>query len=173
MLQWLIALGSEPNFHFKRVAAGAPQGIFTIFGEALLAPAALPAAKEDAGAESGAEKPPPGHDYFELWPRPCPSGCSVASGGPPYNEPMLPIALFVYYALQVYILLIFVWVIGTWVPQWRYQRWYQIVDEIVAPYMNLFRSLPLRSGTLDFTPLVAVLVLILFQSLVKLAGGLH
>lgn len=83
------------------------------------------------------------------------------------------IALFVYYALQVYILLIFVWVIGTWVPQWRYQRWYQTVDEIVSPYMNLFRGLPLRTGMMDFTPLVAVLVLIVFQSLVKLAGGLH
>lgn len=83
------------------------------------------------------------------------------------------IALFVYYALYAYILLIFVWVMGSWVPQWRYQRWYQLVEEIVKPYMNLFRPLPLRIGMMDLTPMAAILVLYLFQRLVMTAGGLH
>jgi YggT family protein len=87
---------------------------------------------------------------------------------------MALLALIVYYVLQAYTLLIFVWVFGSWFPRWRYERWYQTVGEIVMPYLNLFRGLPLRVGMMDLTPLVAVVVLSIFQRLVLMsAGGLH
>jgi YggT family protein len=85
------------------------------------------------------------------------------------------LALMFYYAIQAYILLIFVWVLGSWFPQWKYDKWYQFVESLVSPYMNLFRALPLSVGMLDLTPMLAIIVLILFERLVMAAaaGGLH
>jgi YggT family protein len=77
----------------------------------------------------------------------------------------------VYYAIQLYIMLIFVWALGSWFPQWRYQSWYRFISDVVEPYIGLFRRLPLRFNMLDFTPLVAIFVLYLFQNLVMMMAG--
>ena len=85
------------------------------------------------------------------------------------------IASLVYWAVQAYILLIFVWVLGSWFPQWRYQSWFRFVNDVVEPYINLFKPLPLRIGMLDLTPMVAIMVLWLFQTLLQkimLGGGM-
>ena len=63
-------------------------------------------------------------------------------------------------------MLIFVWVLGSWFPQWRQYAWYRVVEDMVRPYINLFRALPLRIGMIDLSPMLAILVLIILQRLV-------
>jgi YggT family protein len=72
----------------------------------------------------------------------------------------------VYYALELYILLVFVWALGSWFPRWRYQAWFRIVNDLVTPYISLFSRLPLSTGTMDFTPMIAIMVLWMLQRLV-------
>jgi YggT family protein len=76
-------------------------------------------------------------------------------------------------ALELYTLLIVVWTFGSWFPQWRYQSWFRLVDSIVAPYVGLFRTLPLQFSGLDFTPLAAIIVIALFKAalLQVIVGG--
>lgn len=75
--------------------------------------------------------------------------------------------------LQLYQLMIIAWAFGSFFPQWRYQKWYQMLGEIVQPYLNLFRWLPLRMQTgaaiMDLTPIVAMIVLQIFIGLVAKA----
>ncbi len=79
--------------------------------------------------------------------------------------------------LELYQLLILAWAFGSFFPQWRFQKWYRVLGEIVQPYLNLFRFLPLRinmgQSYMDLTPLVALFVLQIFERLVITAvtGG--
>ena len=77
------------------------------------------------------------------------------------------LAKVVYQAIHIYIMLIFVWVLGSWFPQWQEQAWFKVVRDIVAPYINLFKFLPLRIGMMDLTPLAAMFVLMLVQGLIS------
>jgi len=86
---------------------------------------------------------------------------------------MPPVAYAISLIFRVYIALIFVWVLGSWFPQWQGQAWFQLVAKLVQPYLELFRALPLRMGMIDLTPVVAILVLILFESLLVSAAGGH
>jgi YggT family protein len=79
------------------------------------------------------------------------------------------VSIFVDRVLEAYMLMIMVWSFGSFFPQWRYAAWYKLLGEIVSPYLNLFRALPLRAGMMDFTPMVAIFVLILFRQLIS--GG--
>ncbi|MCH7471469.1 YggT family protein [bacterium] len=83
----------------------------------------------------------------------------------------MQLVLLISYALQAYIMLIFVWVLGSWFPQWRSMGWYRMVESLVRPYMDLFRALPLRIGMMDLTPMVAIFILIIFQRLLKSAAA--
>ena len=75
--------------------------------------------------------------------------------------------------LRLYMLLIFVWTFGSWFPQWRNQAWFRLVEDLVKPYVSLFRALPLRMGAIDFTPMAALMLLFVFEQLIisALAGG--
>jgi YggT family protein len=79
--------------------------------------------------------------------------------------------------LELYQLLIVAWAFGSFFPQWQYQKWYKVLGEIVQPYLNLFRFLPLRismgAGYMDLTPIVALLALQIFERLIITAtsGG--
>lgn len=87
---------------------------------------------------------------------------------------MFSVAGLVVWVLQLYVLLIFAWTFGSFFPQWRYQRWYQVVGEIVQPYLNLFRWLPLRiqtgGATMDLTPTVAMFVLLSFIYMINMSA---
>ncbi len=81
--------------------------------------------------------------------------------------------MLVYYAIELYILSIFVWVLGSWFPQWRGQAWFKVINDIVTPYMNLYKGLNLTVGMLDLRPMVAIFVLWLLQAGLRLVmtGG--
>lgn len=76
--------------------------------------------------------------------------------------------------LELYQLLIIAWAFGSFFPQWHYQKWYRVLGDIVQPYLNLFRFLPLRinigSSYMDLSPIVALFVLQIFEQLVITAA---
>ena len=79
----------------------------------------------------------------------------------------------------VYIVLIFVRILMSWIPRMPYNRYLaaflQFVSDVTDPYLNLFRRfLPmvrLGPGALDLSPIVATIVLIVVSSLV--AGAIR
>ena len=77
------------------------------------------------------------------------------------------IADFLSALITVYVIVVIVWVVmsfvfamGVRVP---YSRWSNAVLDFLrdtaSPWLNLFRRLPLRVGPLDLSPIVAILVL--------------
>jgi YggT family protein len=84
------------------------------------------------------------------------------------------IASYVSALFLVYIVLIFLNVLISWVPRMPYNRWLRavldFVKETTDPYLNLFRRLipPLGGGgfALDLSPILGVIVLFILQALV-------
>jgi YggT family protein len=76
---------------------------------------------------------------------------------------------FVNVFVGIYILMILVWVLFSWV-RLPYSRTTQAVqeflDEVVRPYVRLFRRLP-TLGPFDLSPIVAVIVLLVAAGLVN------
>jgi YggT family protein len=74
----------------------------------------------------------------------------------------------------VYIVLIFLNVLSSWIPRMPYSPWLRAVLDFIAettnPYLNLFRrfipSLGGSSFAIDLSPIVAVFVLFILQGLV-------
>jgi YggT family protein len=74
----------------------------------------------------------------------------------------------------VYLVLIFIQILTSWVPRMPYNRYLaaflQFVSDVTNPYLNIFRRfLPmvrLGPGALDLSPIVATIVLILVSSIV-------
>ena len=68
----------------------------------------------------------------------------------------------------VYVILIFVRILMSWVPRIPYNRWLRgfldFVTEVVDPYLNLFRRfipmVRMGPGAIDLSPMVATIVLL-------------
>lgn len=78
------------------------------------------------------------------------------------------IASFVANLFLFYQILIFVWCILSWIPLPRDGVLADIVgaiDALVRPYINLFRRVLPPFGGLDFSPILAIVVLQLVQRL--------
>jgi YggT family protein len=77
----------------------------------------------------------------------------------------------------VYLVLIFVRILMSWIPRMPYNRYLaaflQFVSDVTDPYLNIFRRfLPmvrLGPGALDLSPIVATIVLIFVSSIVARA----
>ena len=75
----------------------------------------------------------------------------------------------------VYLVLIFIRVILSWIRRIPYNRWLmavvKFVSDVTDPYLNLFRRIlpPVRMGpgALDLSPMVAMFVLIIVTSVVS------
>jgi YggT family protein len=84
------------------------------------------------------------------------------------------IADYVSALFLVYIVLIFINVLISWVPRMPYNRWLRaaldFVGETTNPYLNLFRRIlpPIGGGgfALDLSPIIGVIVLFVLQGLV-------
>jgi YggT family protein len=76
--------------------------------------------------------------------------------------------------LLVYLILIFIRILMSWIPRMPYNRYLaallKFVSDVTDPYLNLFRRVlpPVRMGpgALDLSPIVATFVLILVGTLV-------
>jgi len=82
---------------------------------------------------------------------------------------------FVGVFVGIYILLIFAWVILSWVRlpySSTIATVQKFLDDVVAPYLRLFRRLP-TLGPFDLSPIVGVVVLLVAAGLVnRLIGAL-
>ncbi len=81
---------------------------------------------------------------------------------------------FVRVFVWIYILLIFAYVLMSWVrlPYSRtVQRVQQFLDEVCSPYLGLFRGRIPTLGPLDLSPIVAVVVLLVAAELVTFVIG--
>jgi YggT family protein len=73
----------------------------------------------------------------------------------------------------VYVILIVIRIILSWIPRMPYNRWLsafvKFVTDVTDPYLNLFRRVlpPIRvgPGALDLSPTIALFVLIILSSL--------
>jgi YggT family protein len=81
---------------------------------------------------------------------------------------------FVSVFVGIYILLILVSVLLTWV-QIPYSRTFaavqQFLDEVVTPYLRIFRGRIPTLGPIDFSPLVAIVVLLVAAGFVNYLIG--
>jgi YggT family protein len=74
----------------------------------------------------------------------------------------------------VYIILIFIRVLLSWIPRMPYNRWLaatvDFVHQVTDPYLNLFRRFlpPIRMGgmALDISPILAIILLFIAQGIV-------
>lgn len=68
---------------------------------------------------------------------------------------------------QVYIIMLFVRIIGSWLPELQQYRFMQFIAFYVDPYLNIFRSIIPPLGMIDISPIAAFLCLrLLIQPLV-------
>ena len=76
--------------------------------------------------------------------------------------------------LLVYLILIFIRILMSWIPRMPYNRYLaaflKFVSDVTDPYLNLFRRIlpPVRMGGagLDLSPIVATVVLIVVGEIV-------
>ena len=76
--------------------------------------------------------------------------------------------------LLVYLVLIFVRIIMTWIPRIPYNRWLDMVlgfvRDVTDPYLNLFRRfippVKIGPGALDLSPIIATFLLIIVGGIV-------
>jgi len=82
---------------------------------------------------------------------------------------------FVNVFVGVYVLLIFVYVLTSWIRLPYSLSWLQrFLYDVCEPYLRLFRRLLPALGPLDLSPIVAVLVLVgVEQLIVRLLDTLH
>jgi YggT family protein len=81
---------------------------------------------------------------------------------------------FVRVFVAIYILLIFIYVLLSWirVPYSRtFSAVQQFLDEVVSPYLRLFRGRIPTFGPIDLSPIVAVVVLLVAAELVNYVIG--
>ena len=84
------------------------------------------------------------------------------------------IANYVDALFLVYLILIFIRVLLSWVPRMPYNPYLRsavrFVEETTDPYLNLFRRfIPPIGGRLDISPIIAILVLYVVAGLVSSA----
>ncbi|MEX2025168.1 MAG: YggT family protein [Thermoleophilaceae bacterium] len=76
---------------------------------------------------------------------------------------------------MVYLVLIFVRIVMSWIPRMPYNRWLNavltFVRDVTDPYLNVFRRflrpLQIGPGGLDLSPIVATFVLLIVGGIVS------
>ncbi|MDR0350632.1 MAG: YggT family protein [Coriobacteriales bacterium] len=73
-----------------------------------------------------------------------------------------PLSTIVVGLVQFYVILIIAWAILSWFNPGRggfISELYGVLDKIVSPYIDLFRRFIPTAGGIDFSPLVAIILL--------------
>jgi YggT family protein len=74
----------------------------------------------------------------------------------------------------VYLVLIFIRILISWIPRMPYNRWLSMfltfVSDVTDPYLNIFRrfipALRVGPGALDLSPIIGTFVLLIVSGLV-------
>jgi YggT family protein len=74
------------------------------------------------------------------------------------------VRLFVDTFIRVYILLIFAYIITSWIRMpYSLHRVQRFLDDVCEPYIRIFRRILPMVGPLDLSPIVAVITLVIVQ----------
>lgn len=66
-----------------------------------------------------------------------------------------------------YTLMLFVRILGSWIPEFQSSRIMQFIAFYTDPYLNLFRRFIPPIGMMDFSPVVAFIALSLIEQMIK------
>jgi YggT family protein len=82
---------------------------------------------------------------------------------------------FVHAFIYVYVLLIFVYVLTSWIRlPYSLNRVQRFLYDVCDPYLRLFRRILPALGPIDLSPIVGVVVLVAIDQIaVRLLGKLH
>ena len=82
-------------------------------------------------------------------------------------DALTQVELFVDVFVTVYILAILAYILTSWIQlPYSLRGAQRFLYDVCEPYLRLWRRLPLGAGPIDFTPMVAVIALILFDRVV-------
>ncbi len=82
-------------------------------------------------------------------------------------DALTEVELFVHVFVVVYILAILAYILTSWITlPYSLRGAQRFLYDVCEPYLRLWRRLPLAAGPIDFTPMVAVIALILFDRIV-------
>lgn len=71
---------------------------------------------------------------------------------------------------QVYTLMLFARILGSWIPELQQHRFMQFIAFYTDPYLNLFRRFIPPLGMIDISPIFAFLALALAKNLIEVAA---
>jgi YggT family protein len=79
-------------------------------------------------------------------------------------DALTEVELFIHVFVVVYILAILAYVLTSWIPvPYSLRGAQRFLSDVCEPYLRLWRRLPIAAGPIDFTPMVAVIALILLD----------
>lgn len=67
----------------------------------------------------------------------------------------------------VYLIMLFIRILGSWVPEIQHTKFMQFIAFYTDPYLNLFRKIIPPLGMFDLSPIVAFLCLNILEQIVK------
>lgn len=70
----------------------------------------------------------------------------------------------------VYLIMLFVRILGSWVPEFQNTRFMQFISFYTDPYLNFFRRFIPPLGMIDLSPIVAFFCLSIIENLVKMGA---
>ncbi len=68
--------------------------------------------------------------------------------------------------IELLIILIFIHALGSWIPQIRESRFYELLDRIVEPMLRPIRQVLPHMGGIDISPMILIFILILIDRLI-------
>ena len=77
----------------------------------------------------------------------------------PIGEIMFKLIGFISQIISIYSMLCFIRIILSWIPSLSYSKFTQVLAKICDPYLNIFRKLNLQIVNLDFSPIIAFIIL--------------
>ena len=82
-------------------------------------------------------------------------------------DALTEVELFIHVFVVVYILAILAYILTSWINlPYSLRGAQRFLSDVCEPYLRLWRRLPIAAGPIDFTPMVAVIALILFDRVV-------
>lgn len=66
-----------------------------------------------------------------------------------------------------YTIMLFIRILGSWIPEFQGQRWMQFISFYTDPYLNFFRRFIPPLGMIDISPIVAFIALSFMEHFIK------
>lgn len=79
---------------------------------------------------------------------------------------MLVLIQIIHIFFQVYTLMLFARILGSWLPQLSQYKLMQFISYYTDPYLNFFRRFIPPLGMIDLSPIVAFIALSFIQNIV-------